>query len=159
MMLGVDALPDFWARHTKGEASDGGAWVRDNTLLAGLGLEGRSGVRAASLSGGERRRLELARALAGAPRVLLCDEPFAAIDPLGAGRAASRLRALAGAGAAVLIADHHVDEALRLCDRAALLLEGEIAAVAAPPEFLSHPLVRKHYSEGVPPLPSGRARH
>ena len=122
-------------------------------LAAELGLEGRLDVRAGSLSGGERRRLELARALSASPRALLCDEPFAAIDPLGAGRVAARLRALAAAGAAVIIADHHVAEALGLCHRAALLLEGEVALVAEPAAFSSNPLVRKHYvvlPEGPP---------
>ena len=116
-----------------------------SALAAELGLEARLDVRAGSLSGGERRRLELGRALSAAPRALLCDEPFAAIDPLGAVRVASRLRALAAAGAAVIIADHHVAEALGLCHRAALLLEGEIAMVAEPAAFSADPLVRKHY--------------
>jgi lipopolysaccharide export system ATP-binding protein len=116
-----------------------------SALAAELGLEARLDVRAGSLSGGERRRLELARALSASPRALLCDEPFAAIDPLGAARVADRLRALAAAGAAVIIADHHVAEALGLCHRAALLLGGEIALVAEPAAFSAHPLVRKHY--------------
>jgi lipopolysaccharide export system ATP-binding protein len=123
-------------------------------LAAELGLEGRLDVRAGSLSGGERRRLELARALSAAPRVLLCDEPFAAIDPLGAARVAARLRAFAAAGAAVIVADHHVAEALGLCHRAALLLEGEVALVAEPAAFSADPLVRKHYvvlPEGASP--------
>jgi lipopolysaccharide export system ATP-binding protein len=115
-------------------------------LLEELGLAGRAGVRAGALSGGERRRLELARALSAEPRVLLCDEPFAAIDPHGAERAGARIRALADAGAAVLLADHHVAEALRLCDRAALLLGGEIALVAAPADFCRDPLVQQHYA-------------
>lgn len=119
-------------------------------LLDELGLTGRAQVRAGALSGGERRRLELARALSAAPRVLLCDEPFAAIDPHGAERAGARLRALADAGAAVLLADHHVAEALRLCDRAALLLDGEVALVAEPADFCRDPLVQQHYAV-VPP--------
>ena len=110
-----------------------------------LGLGERLHVRASSLSGGERRRLELLRALSVGPRVLLCDEPFAAVDPVGAARVGAALRALAASGAAVLIADHHVAEALELCDRAALLLDGEIGAVATPEAFRRHPLVRKHY--------------
>jgi lipopolysaccharide export system ATP-binding protein len=122
-------------------------------LLADLGLDGRAGVRADALSGGERRRLELARALSASPRVLLCDEPFAAIDPHGAERAGARLRALAGAGGAVIIADHHVAEALRLCDRAALLMEGELAVVASPAEFCGNALVRKHYAAVELPRP------
>lgn len=116
------------------------------SLLADLGLAERAAVRAAALSGGERRRLELARAILAAPRVLVCDEPFAAIDPRGAERARARLRELARGGAAVIIADHHVAAALALCDRAALLLAGEIAVVAEPTAFLGLPLVRAHYA-------------
>ncbi len=114
-------------------------------LLADLGLEARAGVRAGSLSGGERRRLELGRALTACPRVLLCDEPFAAIDPAGKGKIAARLRALAREGTAVILADHHVTEALGLCDRAALLLAGELVLAASPREFCADPRVREHY--------------
>ncbi len=124
-------------------------------LLADLGLSGRAGVRAGSLSGGERRRLELARALLAAPRVLLCDEPFAAIDPQGTERAGALLRALADQGAAVVVADHHVAEALRLCDRAALLLAGEIVLAAPPDDFCRDPRVQQHYAV-VPPA-TGRS--
>jgi lipopolysaccharide export system ATP-binding protein len=119
-------------------------------LLADLGLRGRGTVLAGSLSGGERRRLELARALSAGPRVLLCDEPFAAIDPHGAEQAGARLRALASGGGAVVIADHHVAAALRLCDRAALLLEGEVAVVADPARFCRDPRVRRHYASIEP---------
>jgi lipopolysaccharide export system ATP-binding protein len=115
-------------------------------LLAELGLDGRASVLASALSGGERRRLELGRALSLAPRVLVCDEPFAAIDPLGAEQAGALLRRLARAGAAVILADHHVEAALGLCDRAALLLGGEVAEIAAPADFLGLQLVRQHYS-------------
>ncbi|MDC3960411.1 ATP-binding cassette domain-containing protein [Polyangium jinanense] len=111
-----------------------------------LGLDGLLDMQAARLSGGERRRLEITRALTAAPRVLVCDEPFAAVDPLGATRVAERLRALADAGAAVLVSDHHVDAALRLCDRAVLLLDGEIALEASPEGFRAHPLVHSRYS-------------
>lgn len=123
----------------------------DLTALATtLGLSARLGVLAGALSGGERRRLELVRALSARPRVLLCDEPFAAIDPIGAAAVAAELRALAEAGGAVVIADHHVAEALGLCHQAALLLEGEIAVLAPPDKFTADSRVRKHYS---PPGP------
>ncbi|WP_282424575.1 ATP-binding cassette domain-containing protein [Polyangium sp. 15x6] len=116
------------------------------TIARDLGLDGLLDMQAARLSGGERRRLEITRALTAAPRVLVCDEPFAAVDPLGATRVAERLRALADAGAAVLVSDHHVDAALRLCDRAVLLLDGEIALEASPEGFRAHPLVHSRYS-------------
>ncbi|MFO0761259.1 MAG: ATP-binding cassette domain-containing protein [Byssovorax sp.] len=128
----------------------GAAPVEPQALAAELGLGGRLDVRASALSGGERRRLELARALAGSPRVLLCDEPFAALDPQGARRVGEHLAALAGRGGAVLIADHHVSEALGLCHRAALLVEGEIALVTDPASFRGDPLVQRHYAALVP---------
>ena len=116
-----------------------------DAIVHDLGLADRLRITAGSLSGGERRRLELARALCADPRVLFCDEPFAAIDPLGTAHVGEHLLALAGRGASVVIADHHVAEALRLCRRAALLLEGELCLVAPPAAFRDADLVRKHY--------------
>jgi lipopolysaccharide export system ATP-binding protein len=115
-------------------------------LAREVGLGERMGVRAGSLSGGERRRLELVRALSASPGVLLCDEPFAAVDPAGTGRVVGALERLKSKGTAVLLADHHVAEALRVCDRALLFLEGSIAVEAPAGEFCDHELVRKHYS-------------
>lgn len=131
--------------------------ARPAELIDVLGLAGRRDVRAAELSGGERRRLELARALSAAPSVLLCDEPFAAIDPQGSARAGAALRALADRGAAIVLADHHVAEALRLCDRAALLLHGEIAVVATPAEFCRDARVEQHYAVVQPGPQADRA--
>lgn len=118
---------------------------RAEALLDELGLAGRERVPVASISGGERRRLEIARAMIAEPRVLVCDEPFAAVDPIGAARIGESLRALAGRGAAVLLADHHVAEALRACDRCVLLLHGEVALTSTPAEMRAHPLVKAHY--------------
>ncbi len=82
-------------------------------------LHHRLHVLAGDLSGGERRRLELARALSARPRVLVCDEPFSGVDPAGAERLATMLRALANDdGVAVLLADHHVVESLAIADEA-----------------------------------------
>jgi lipopolysaccharide export system ATP-binding protein len=122
---------------------------------ARVGLEHRLDVRAGELSGGERRRLELARAITRTPSVLICDEPFAGVDPAGAERLGRLLRDLAEAGATVLLADHHVDEALRVCTRALLLLDGSVALDASVDEFRSSPLVRGRYLGTLePPTPA-----
>ena len=108
-------------------------------------LDERLPIRAGELSGGERRRLELARALIGQPKVLVCDEPFAGIDPAGAQRLGRLLRQRADAGTAVILADHHVAEALLVCNRAMLLVDGKIEASGAPEAFREHPLVVGRY--------------
>lgn len=110
-----------------------------------VGLRGRLAVRAGELSAGERRRLEFARAVTRTPRVLICDEPFAGVDPAGAERLGRLLRDLAGSGVAVLLADHHVAEALRICTKALLLLDGAIATAGEPGAFQADPLVRGRY--------------
>jgi lipopolysaccharide export system ATP-binding protein len=112
---------------------------------ARVGLDERLGVRAGDLSGGERRRLELARAVTRPPRVLVCDEPFAGVDPVGAEALGQLLRELAQQGTSVLLADHHAAEALRICTRALLLLDGVVAVSAPASEFSEHPLVRGRY--------------
>jgi lipopolysaccharide export system ATP-binding protein len=125
---------------------------------ARVGLEDRLEVLAGELSGGERRRLELARAVTRTPRVLVCDEPFVGVDPAGAGRLGDLLRELADRGATVLLADHHVAEALRVCTRAVLLLDGAVAVAAPAGEFPEHPLVRGRYL-GTWQTPSVPPRH
>ncbi|MBX3192308.1 MAG: ABC transporter ATP-binding protein [Labilithrix sp.] len=114
-------------------------------LASRVALDDRMDVRAGDLSGGERRRLELARALTRPPKVLVCDEPFAGVDPQQASRLGDMLRDLANDGVAVLLADHHVAEALRVCTRAVLLLDGEIAIEADPESFREHPTVVGRY--------------
>jgi lipopolysaccharide export system ATP-binding protein len=110
-----------------------------------VGLAHRLEVPAAELSAGERRRLEVARALTRSPKVLICDEPFAGVDPAGAERLANLLRDLAAAGATVLVADHHVAEALRICSRALLMLDGQVAQAASAENFLALPDVQRSY--------------
>jgi len=119
----------------------------------------RLSVRAGELSGGERRRLELARALVARPKVLVCDEPFAGIDPAGAERLGRLLRQRAAEGTAVILADHHVAEALLVCDRAMLLVDGKIEASGPPEEFREHPVVVGRYlGTWTRTLPPVRAR-
>jgi lipopolysaccharide export system ATP-binding protein len=106
----------------------------------------RLDVRAGNLSAGERRRLELARSITRKPKALVCDEPFAGVDPAGAQRLGEILRSLAkDDDVAVVLADHHVAEALRVCDTASLLLDGAISLTDKPDAWESHELVRGRY--------------
>ena len=128
-----------------------------DAAAARVNLTGRLDVAAGELSAGERRRLELARAITRTPKVLICDEPFAGVDPQGAAHLGELLRELAGKNVAVILADHHVAEALHICTRATLLLDGEIAASDEPEAFRDHPLVRGRYlgswQRSLPPPP------
>lgn len=110
-----------------------------------IALSQRLSLRARDLSGGERRRLEMGRALVARPRALVCDEPFAGIDPAGIRGISELLRAEARRGVAVVLADHHMAEALQICDRAALLLDGRIVALAGPDEIRRHPSLQQRY--------------
>ena len=99
----------------------------------------------ASLSGGERRRVEIARALAGKPRLMLLDEPFAGVDPISVGEIQKIIRHLKTRGIGVLITDHNVRETLGICDRAYILNEGKVLAQGTPKAVLSDPEVRRVY--------------
>ncbi|HSM11627.1 MAG TPA: LPS export ABC transporter ATP-binding protein [Lysobacter sp.] len=99
----------------------------------------------ASLSGGERRRVEIARALAGNPRLMLLDEPFAGVDPISVGEIQRIVRHLKNRGIGVLITDHNVRETLGICDRAYILNEGGVLAQGAPDALLANPDVRRVY--------------
>lgn len=118
-------------------------------------LADRLDVPAGELSAGERRRLELARALVRPPKVLICDEPFAGVDPVGSARIAKLLADLAEAGVAIVLADHHVAEALSVATEAMLLLDGQVATSGDPASFQDHPIVRGRYlgswARTVPP--------
>ncbi|MBN8800382.1 MAG: LPS export ABC transporter ATP-binding protein [Lysobacteraceae bacterium SCN 69-123] len=99
----------------------------------------------ASLSGGERRRCEIARALAAKPRLILLDEPFAGVDPISVGEIQRIVTHLKQRGIGVLITDHNVRETLGICDRAYILNEGSVLAQGAPDELLSNTDVRRVY--------------
>jgi lipopolysaccharide export system ATP-binding protein len=114
-------------------------------MLESVNLLGLKETRASALSGGERRRLEFLRATLGSPRVILCDEPFSGVDPEGAKLLGDLLAAKAREGVAVILADHHVEEALRICTRAILLLDGAIAVSKTPELFREDPLVQGRY--------------
>ena len=98
-----------------------------------------------SLSGGERRRVEIARALAARPRYMLLDEPFAGVDPISVGEIQRIVRHLKERGIGVLITDHNVRETLGLTDRAYIVYAGEILTEGTPDEIVSNPDVRRLY--------------
>ncbi len=98
-----------------------------------------------SLSGGERRRVEIARALAARPRFVLLDEPFAGVDPISVVEIQRIVRHLRARGIGVLITDHNVRETLGICDRAYILNDGTVLAQGAPQDVLSNPKVREVY--------------
>ena len=98
-----------------------------------------------SLSGGERRRVEVARALAANPRFMLLDEPFAGVDPIAVADIQNIVRHLRERGIGVLISDHNVRETLGICARAYILAEGRVIAEGAPAELLQNETVRKVY--------------
>ncbi|MCB0408426.1 MAG: LPS export ABC transporter ATP-binding protein [Bdellovibrionales bacterium] len=98
-----------------------------------------------SLSGGERRRVEIARALAGAPSFLLLDEPFAGIDPIAVGDIQEIIRELKEKGIGILITDHNVRETLGICDKAYILKEGKIEVEGTANEIASSEVAKKFY--------------
>jgi len=98
-----------------------------------------------SLSGGERRRVEIARALAARPRFVLLDEPFAGVDPISVLDIQRIIRHLAARGLGVLITDHNVRETLGICQRAYILNNGEMIAAGTPDEILANQQVREVY--------------
>ena len=98
-----------------------------------------------TLSGGERRRVEIARALAVSPKFILLDEPFAGVDPISVLDIQRIIRQLAKAGIGILITDHNVRETLGICNRAYIVNQGEIIAQGEPEEVLQNDQVREVY--------------
>ena len=98
-----------------------------------------------SLSGGERRRVEIARALASSPKFMLLDEPFAGIDPIVVGDLQQLVKGLQRRGIGILITDHNVRETLGICDRAYIITEGKVVETGSPQEILNSDIARKYY--------------
>ncbi len=116
-----------------------------SSLLDELQINHVADQAGASLSGGERRRVEIARALAGKPRMILLDEPFAGVDPISVSEIQRIVGHLKQRGIGVLITDHNVRETLGICDRAYILADGGVLAQGAPQELLENPDVRRVY--------------
>ena len=119
--------------------------ARVDEALAEFGLDRLAGAKALTLSGGERRRLEIARAMVLDPDFLLLDEPFTGIDPLAVRDLQAVIRGLRDKGVGVLLTDHAVREALAITDRAYILEAGRVLREGTPAEIVSSEAVRKSY--------------
>lgn len=119
--------------------------TRLNELLQELHISHLRDQPAVALSGGERRRVEIARALATSPRFILLDEPFAGVDPIAVLDIQKIIRFLKEREIGVLITDHNVRETLGICDRATIINEGEVLAAGHPAEIIDNENVRRVY--------------
>ncbi len=117
-------------------------------LLEELGIRGLSDSLASSLSGGERRRVEITRCLARNPRFILLDEPFAGIDPLAIKDIQGIISKLQEKGIGVLITDHNVRETLGICSTAYILVDGKVLEQGSPTEIASSEKARRYYLGG-----------
>jgi lipopolysaccharide export system ATP-binding protein len=156
--LGLGYLPQERSIFTKLSARDNilailetknlsrrAARERAEQLLAQFGLAHVAGSLAVQLSGGEQRRLEIARSLASEPHFLLFDEPFAGIDPLTVESLHRALVALRTQGVGLLITDHNVRETLSLCDRTYVLFGGRVLAEGSAATLVANEEVRRHF--------------
>ena len=116
-----------------------------NRLLDDLNIGHIKNSSAVALSGGERRRVEIARVLATKPRFILLDEPFAGVDPIAVIDIQNIIAFLKERGIGVLITDHNVRETLRICDRAYIISEGSVLATGLPEELVQNERVREVY--------------
>lgn len=118
---------------------------RADALLDELGIAHLAANPAYTLSGGERRRTEICRALVTEPRIFLLDEPFAGIDPIAVADLQTTVSTLKNKGIGVIITDHNVRETLQIIDYAFILSEGRISVMGTPEEIAENPLARKTY--------------
>src|SRR5690606_17678761 len=117
--------------------------LHDALPIFGLTHKARDAAR--TCSGGERRKLEIARALVTEPRLILLDEPFSGVDPLAVEDLQHEIERLTGMGIAVLITDHNVQQTLRVCDRAYIINEGRVLREGTPKALINDQLVRESY--------------
>jgi lipopolysaccharide export system ATP-binding protein len=118
---------------------------RSEQLMEQFGIQHLRKSKAMSLSGGERRRLEIARALVSDPQIILLDEPFTGIDPVTIDSIQGIIRDLRDRGISILITDHQVRETLEITDRSYVIRSGQVLCHGRPREVLNHPEARKHY--------------
>src|SRR5436305_2386331 len=120
-------------------------WDRTDAVLEQFGLEAVRKNSAARCSGGEKRRLEIARCLVCEPLLILLDEPFAAVDPITKEDLRSNIRFLADQGIGILLTDHDVREVLKITDRSYLIKDGQVIVHGTPPEIVRHPPAVRTY--------------
>jgi lipopolysaccharide export system ATP-binding protein len=131
---------------------------RADELMSQFGITHLRKNKAISLSGGERRRLEIARALVSDPQIILLDEPFTGIDPVTIDNIQAIIRDLRDRGITILITDHQVRETLEITDRSYVIRDGRVLCHGRPREVLNHPEARKYYfGEGMSDGFSGAA--
>lgn len=114
-------------------------------LLEQFGLTKKAKELARTCSGGERRKLEIARSLVTDPKLILLDEPFSGVDPIAVEDLQREVRALTDRGIAILITDHNVQQTLSVCDRAYIINEGRVLAEGTPHQLVNNELVRRVY--------------
>jgi lipopolysaccharide export system ATP-binding protein len=130
---------------TRPGLDDAGRRARLGELLDELHITHVAESLGVSLSGGERRRVEIARALAADPRFMLLDEPFAGVDPLSVADIQRIIKHLSDKGIGVLITDHNVRETLGICGRAYIVSQGSVLASGSADQILANPQVREVY--------------
>ena len=118
---------------------------RANELISQFGLEKVRKSDARVLSGGERRKLEIARSLVTNPSLILLDEPFSGVDPIAVEDLQREIRSLQDRGISILITDHNVERTLEVVDRAYIINEGQVLASGTPKELVNNEIVRKTY--------------
>ena len=130
---------------TRAELDQGEREAQAHQLMHELHIGHLKDASAISLSGGERRRVEIARALAAEPRFVLLDEPFAGVDPISVGDIQQLVAHLRDMNIGILITDHNVRETLGICDRAYIINEGRVIAEGEPGHILQDARVREVY--------------
>lgn len=130
---------------TRSDLDGDGRAAQLENLLDDLQVAHIADQKGISLSGGERRRVEIARALAANPRFILLDEPFAGVDPISVVEIQRIVKHLKSRGIGVLVTDHNVRETLGICDHALILNDGKVLAQGTPAEILSNQQVRDVY--------------
>ena len=129
----------------RNDLDEDGRQAELESLIDDLQIGHIASQKGVSLSGGERRRVEIARALAARPRFMLLDEPFAGIDPISVVDIQRIVRQLKSRGIGILITDHNVRETLGICERAYIMSEGSVLAQGTPAEILANEQVREVY--------------